>query len=72
MLPEMFETRFRYTGAGLGYNLARILGGAIPPIVAAPLAQAYGGVAVGVMLSAMAVVSLVCTRLVLETKARKL
>jgi MFS family permease len=72
MLPELFETRFRYTGAGLGYNLAGILGGAIPPIVAAPLAAAYGGVAVGVMLSAMAVLSLVCTRLVLETKARKL
>lgn len=33
------------TGAGVGYNLAGIVGGAIPPIVAAPLAAAYGGMA---------------------------
>ncbi|WP_394855808.1 hypothetical protein [Rhodococcus opacus] len=26
LLPEMFRARFRYTGAGLSYNLAGILG----------------------------------------------
>jgi len=47
-LPEMFATRYRYTGAGIGYNLAGILGGALPLIVAPPLTAAFGGIGVGV------------------------
>jgi MFS family permease len=31
LLPEMFDSRCRYSGAGLAYNLRGILGGAIPP-----------------------------------------
>ena len=33
-LPETFATRYRYTGAGLAFNLAGIVGGALPPLVA--------------------------------------
>jgi MFS family permease len=29
-IPEVFETRFRYPGAGLAFNLGGILGGALP------------------------------------------
>lgn len=29
-LPELFTARHRYTGAGLGYSLAGVLGGAVP------------------------------------------
>jgi MFS family permease len=68
LLPEMFQTRYRYTGAGLGYNLAGVLGGAVPPLIAAPLASAYGSAAIGVMLAGLAVVSLVCTKALVETK----
>ncbi len=68
LLPEMFATRYRYTGAGLGYNLAGVLGGAIPPLVAAPLAASFGGIAIGVMLAALAVLSFFCTRALVETK----
>lgn len=68
LLPEMFATRYRYTGAGLGYNLAGVLGGAVPPLVAAPLAASFGGIAIGVMLAVLAVLSFFCTRALVETK----
>ncbi|MGW8815942.1 MFS transporter [Gordonia terrae] len=71
-LPELFETRHRYTGAGLGYNLGGVLGGAVPPLVAAPLAAAYGAFAVGIMLATIGVLSFVCTALLAETKHRAL
>ncbi|MFD4429722.1 MFS transporter [Nocardia sp. NPDC058497] len=72
LLPEMFQTRYRYTGAGLGYNLAGVLGGAIPPLIAAPLSAAYGSIAIGVMLAALAVLSFVCTKALVETKDQAL
>ncbi|MDO3648949.1 MFS transporter [Nocardia mangyaensis] len=68
LLPELFHTRYRYTGAGLGYNLAGVLGGAIPPLIATPLAAAYGSIAIGVMLAVLGVVSLICTWALAETK----
>ncbi|MCQ4129164.1 MHS family MFS transporter [Rhodococcus erythropolis] len=68
LLPELFQTRFRYTGAGLAYNLAGVLGGAVPPLVAAPLTDAYGSAAIGVMLAGIAVVSFACTWKLVETK----
>ncbi|MFE3290810.1 MFS transporter [Rhodococcus sp. NPDC059234] len=68
LLPEMFATRYRYTGAGLGYNLAGVLGGAIPPLIAAPLASAYGSFAIGLMLAGLAVLSFFCTKALVETK----
>jgi metabolite-proton symporter len=67
-LPELFTTRHRYTGAGLGYNLAGVLGGAVPPLLAPGLAAAYGSFAIGVMLSLTAVLSLVCTWVLTETR----
>ncbi|MGB3373114.1 MAG: MFS transporter, partial [Rhodococcus sp. (in: high G+C Gram-positive bacteria)] len=68
LLPELFQTRFRYTGAGLGYNLAGVLGGAIPPLLAAPLTAQYGSIAVGVMLALLSVLSLGCTKALVETR----
>lgn len=72
LLPEMFHTRYRYTGAGLGYNLAGVLGGAIPPLIAAPLASSFGSFAIGLMLAVLGVVSFVCTKALVETKDRAL
>jgi metabolite-proton symporter len=69
-LPELFETRYRYTGAGLSYNLAGILGGAIPPLLAPQLTSTYGSIAIGAMLAVTAVLSYVCTRALTETKDR--
>ncbi|MGH3824019.1 MAG: MFS transporter, partial [Pseudonocardiaceae bacterium] len=67
-LPETFPTRYRYTGAGTSYNLAGVVGGAMPPLVAAPLAAAFGGIAVGALLCALALLSLFCTKVLAETK----
>ncbi|MFF3227004.1 MFS transporter [Nocardia suismassiliense] len=72
LLPEMFQTRYRYTGAGLGYNLAGVLGGAIPPLIATPLASAYGSNAIGYMMAGLALLSFFCTKALVETKDRAL
>ncbi|MGH3717379.1 MAG: MFS transporter [Pseudonocardiaceae bacterium] len=71
-LPETFATRYRYTAAGISYNLAGITGGAIPTLVAGPLAAAFGSVAIGILLFALAVLSLFCARALPETKDRDL
>jgi MFS family permease len=67
-LPEIFKAHYRYTGAGMGYNLAGILGGAVPLIVAPPLTAAYGGIGVGFYLSALGLLSLLCVLALPETK----
>ncbi|MBP2365410.1 MFS transporter [Pseudonocardia parietis] len=71
-LPELFTARHRYTGAGLGYNLAGVLGGAIPPLLAPGLAAAYGSIAIGVMLALTGVLSLVCVSMLRETRNQAL
>lgn len=68
LLPETFPTRFRYTGAATSYNMAGIVGGAIPPLIAAPLAAAFGSFSIGIMLCALSLLSLVCARALAETK----
>lgn len=67
-LPEIFMARYRYSGAGMGYNLAGILGGALPLIVAPPLTAAYGGIGVGFYLAALGLLSVVCVLALRETK----
>jgi MFS family permease len=67
-LPEMFSTRYRYTGAGIGYNLGGILGGALPLIVAPRLTAAFGGIGVGVYMAALGLLSVVCVLALKETK----
>ncbi len=67
LLPELFATRYRYTGTALSINLAGIAGGAAPPLVAGTLMAVYGSWAVGVMMAALVAVSLVCTYLLPET-----
>lgn len=61
LLPELFETRYRYTGAGMGYNLAGVVGGGIVPLLAAQLAASPGTWAVGLLLAGIGVFSIICT-----------
>ncbi|ALG84584.1 MFS transporter [Gordonia phthalatica] len=68
LLPELFQARYRYTGAGMGYNLAGILGGAIPPLFAAPLIAGPGSIWVGIMLAVLSSISVLCTYFIVETK----
>jgi len=67
-IPELFATRYRYSGSALATNVASIVGGVAPPLIAGTLQETYGGWAVGAMLAAFVVVSLVCTYLLPETK----
>ncbi|MEJ5919396.1 MULTISPECIES: MFS transporter [unclassified Corynebacterium] len=64
MLPELFRVDLRYTGAGLAYNIAAILGGAIPPLLAAAIAETYGGFGVGLMLAGFGITSSIAVSLI--------
>ncbi|MDX2358153.1 MFS transporter [Dietzia sp. PP-33] len=67
LLPELFQSRYRYTGAGLGYNLAGILGGALPPLAAAKMIGDGNTLGVGIMLCALSVMSFICILLMKES-----
>ncbi|WP_233853004.1 MFS transporter [Paraburkholderia sp. HD33-4] len=71
-LSEMFPTRYRYTAAGLSYNLAQIIGAAGTPIVAAWVTSRFGGTAFGVFLAIQSLLSLLCVLGLAETKTNEL
>lgn len=71
-LSELFHTRFRYTAAGLSYSLAAILGGGIPPLLAASIISSHGTFAFGLVLMGYCIVALVCALVVRETRDRRL
>jgi len=66
-IPELFATRHRYSGTALAVNIARVAGGAVPPLIAGTLQATYGSWAIGLMLATIAAVSLLCTYLLPET-----
>ncbi|OZF06322.1 MFS transporter [Rhodococcoides fascians] len=70
LLPEMFKTEYRYTGAGMAYAIAGVVGGGTAPTLAAELASRYGSHAVGWMLAAFGVLSLICAAFLPETRHR--
>ncbi|EEN86247.1 MFS transporter, metabolite:H+ symporter (MHS) family protein [Rhodococcus erythropolis SK121] len=70
LLPEMFQTEYRYTGAGMAYAIAGVIGGGTAPTLAAELAGRYGGASVGVMLAGFGLLSLVCATFLPETRHR--
>lgn len=68
-LPELFRTRYRYSGSSLAYSLGGVLGGAVPPLIATTLqATPLGSTAVGLFVSAVGVVSLLSLWALKETK----
>lgn len=71
-IPELFATRYRYSGSALAVNLAGVIGGAVPPMLAGTLLTTYGSWSIGVMLAVLALTSLVCTYLLPETTGTKL
>ncbi|MEJ3403585.1 MFS transporter [Rathayibacter sp. YIM 133350] len=70
LLPELFPTNVRYTGSGISYNVASILGAAVAPFIAVALWAAGDGSPfwVGVYLSVMAVLTLIALLVSRETK----
>lgn len=67
LLPELFGTRHRYTGAGMAYNLAGVIGGGVTPLLAASFAEAGHVTAIGWLLAGLGVISLLCTLTLPET-----
>lgn len=67
-LPELFPTLVRYTGSGISYNVASILGAALTPYAAVWL-NANGGVgAVGLYLAGASLLSLIFMAITHETR----
>ncbi|MFZ3317719.1 MFS transporter, partial [Mycobacterium sp.] len=66
-IPELFATRYRYSGSALAINLAGVLGGALPPLIAGTVQATYGSWAIGPMIGILALTSVVCTYLLPET-----
>ncbi|MEZ2189216.1 MFS transporter [Corynebacterium sp. CCM 9204] len=68
VLPELFPTNIRYTGSGISYNLASILGAAVAPFIATALVANYGVASVGAYLTLVSLVSLFAIWKMQETR----
>jgi MFS family permease len=72
LLPELFPTNVRYTGAGVSYNLGGILGASVAPYIAQLLANRGGLGYVGGYVSVAGALSLIGVLLMRETRNRNL
>lgn len=72
MLPELFPTEVRYSGAALSYTVAGIVGGSVFTIFSVKLNANYGLISVGAYLAAMSLVSVIALYFTPETKGRNL
>ena len=72
LLPELFPTQVRYTGAGTAYNLGGILGASLAPYIAQQLVT-HGGLSwVGGYISVAAAISLLAAFFSQETRDTEL
>lgn len=72
LLPELFPTEVRYTGASFSYNVASIIGASVAPYIAAWLTANYGLFYVGIYLATMACLTLLALLAAHETRHRAL
>ncbi len=68
LLPELFPTQLRYTGAGTAYNLGGILGASFAPYIAQRLVSEGGLAWVGAYVSIAAAISLLAVYRMRETR----
>ncbi|WP_085949535.1 MFS transporter [Gordonia effusa] len=68
VLPELFPTNVRYTGSGIAYNFASIIGAAVAPFIATWLVHSYGVAWVGVYLAIAGALTFVAICAVKETR----
>ncbi|WP_207887450.1 MFS transporter, partial [Pseudomonas sp. 30_B] len=68
LLPELFPTHVRYTGASAAYNLGGILGASVAPYIAQKLVGMGGLSWVGGYVSVAAVLSLLAVLCLRETR----
>ena len=67
-LPELFDANVRYSGPGIAYNLAAIVGAAFVPTIATWLSHHWGVHSVGLYLGVMALCCLIAVLSCKETK----
>lgn len=68
LLPELFPSQLRYTGAGTAYNLGGIIGASFAPYIAQRLVTEGGLSWVGAYISLAAAISLVAVFFIRETR----
>jgi len=72
LLPELFPTAVRYTGAGAAYNLGGILGASLAPFIAQKLVLISGLAWVGGYISVAAAISVMAVLMLHETRDQEL
>jgi metabolite-proton symporter len=70
LLPELFPTAVRYTGAASAYSLGGILGGSLAPYIAQRLVAAGGLPWVGYYITAAAIISFLAVLAMRETRQK--
>lgn len=68
LLPELFPTEVRYSGASLSYNLASIIGASVPTLIAIELNANYGLWGIGIYSAVNALITLIALHSIKETK----
>lgn len=68
LLPELFPTEVRYSGASLAYNLAAIVGASVATLVALELNKHFGIIGVGIYLSINCLATIIALLTTKETK----
>lgn len=68
LLPELFPTEVRYSGASLAYNFASIVGATVAATFAIKINAAYGIIGVGIYLAINAVITILALLASKETK----
>lgn len=71
-LPELFRTRYRYTGAGVAYSLATIVGGTIVPLASPLILASWGPTALGFFIGLLCAGAAACTLALRETRNSEL
>lgn len=70
-LSELFDTRVRYSGTAVGFQLAAVIGGAIAPLIAVSFAATLpNGLAVSIYVAVIMLVGLITVALARETRGR--
>jgi metabolite-proton symporter len=74
LIPELFGTRLRYTGASLGYQMAAPLAGGMAPLIAASLVKAFSEQfwPLALYVAATALISLISVYFLAETSRKDL
>jgi len=72
LIPELFGTRLRYTGASLGYQLGSPLAGGLAPIIADSLVEAFPNRywPLALYIIVISIISLICVLRLSETSRK--